>query len=294
MKDSLWSRRSVIVFFAVGFGVPWLGWTVLALSGLDRSTGLATSLFYTGDFMTVAGFVATFVAAGWIGCRSLLRRCFQVSAPVGWVFFALFVPLTWEVVPRLIYGLSSEGIGRFDLAGLTLYLSPPLLLSLTTGPLGEEAGWRGFLQPRMAGRYSPLKLSLALGVIWSLWHIPLYWNTVFASPALTVRFTIMTVCASVLMTVLWGFTRASVFWAIIFHWTLNVSGRVASGLLPDVQVPDGAVGWWESAVMIMVTVVTVAWVGMERLSQAVDDAMATLGDECIEADTGHPTSAAGG
>ena len=71
----------------------------------------------------------------------------------------------------------------------------------------------------------------------------------------TFRFTALTVCASLLMTVLWGFTRASVFWAVVFHWTLNISGRVAQGLLPDVQPPEGATSWLETGLMVGTTVV---------------------------------------
>ena len=76
---SLWTRRSMIVFFLVGFGVPWVGWTTRALTGVEGPSKIA--LFYTGDFMTIAGFMATFVAAGAIGFRSLLRRYVQVKAP---------------------------------------------------------------------------------------------------------------------------------------------------------------------------------------------------------------------
>ena len=274
----------MIVFFLVGFGVPWLGWTTLAVSGLDRSTAPAVALFYTGDFMTVAGFLATAVAAGALGFRSILRRFFQIGAPVRWMLFAVFLPLTWEVGQTLTYGLATGGVGRIDPAALALYLSPGVLLALTTGPLGEEAGWRGFLLPRLLDRFSPLRASLFIGLIWSAWHLPLYWDSVFASVSLTLRFTVLTVCASVLMTVLWAFTRASVFWAVIFHWTLNISGRVTDGLFPDVHVPDDATRWLESGFMILVTLLTVGWVGRERLAEGLAEAMGTLGAESVEDD----------
>src|SRR5689334_24183747 len=223
---TLWKRRSVLVFFLLGFGVPWLGWTIRAMTGLTGAGGMA--LHYTGDFMTIAGFIAAAVAAGTVGLKSLLRRCFQIRAPIGWALFALFLPLTWFAIPTLIYGATHGGIGRIELRGLGQYVTLGVLRAFTTGPLGEEVGWRGFLQPRMLKRYPPLAASLMIGVIWSLWHLPLYLERWVSSPSTFVAFTLNTICYSVLMTVLWGFTRASVFWAIIFHWSVNISGGVVA------------------------------------------------------------------
>lgn len=60
-------------------------------------------------------------------------------------------------------------------AGTILYL----LFSATGGmirscssAMGEEIGWRGFLVPQLAQRYSFTVTALISGVIWSLWHYP--------------------------------------------------------------------------------------------------------------------------
>ena len=41
------------------------------------------------------------------------------------------------------------------------------------GRLGEEPGWRGFAQPRLQSRWSPLASSALLGVLITGWHLPL-------------------------------------------------------------------------------------------------------------------------
>jgi membrane protease YdiL (CAAX protease family) len=39
--------------------------------------------------------------------------------------------------------------------------------------LGEEIGWRGFLVPELAKRYSFTATAVLSGVIWAVWHVPI-------------------------------------------------------------------------------------------------------------------------
>ncbi|MFG3205326.1 type II CAAX prenyl endopeptidase Rce1 family protein [Streptomyces sp. NPDC048192] len=62
-------------------------------------------------------------------------------------------------------------------AGVYAYLGSPLLFFVATlvmGPLSEEPGWRGYLQPHLREHMSPLRMSLAFGPLWALWHLPLF------------------------------------------------------------------------------------------------------------------------
>jgi membrane protease YdiL (CAAX protease family) len=136
----------------------------------------------------------------------------------------------------------------------------------------------------MLQRYSPLTASLVIGLLWSVWHYPIYYDSALGSFGDALTFTMGTLCFSVLMTVLWAFTRASVFWAIIIHWTINISGPAVRSVFPDMQVPEGATDLWSTVVMVVVTVVVYLWVGRERLERKLEEAMAELGNESIEID----------
>ena len=47
------------------------------------------------------------------------------------------------------------------------------MINPTGGPLGEEPGWRGFAQPRLQSKWSPLASAAILGLVVAGWHVPL-------------------------------------------------------------------------------------------------------------------------
>ena len=264
--ESIWQRRSVRVFLAIGFGLPWLGWTIVAVTGMTSSP-LRTVLFYMGDFMTVAGLVATVVAGGTGALRAMLRRCLP-GGGLGWWVFALLLPLGWQLAARVIYLAAHGGLGSFEIRGLAMFVSAGSLLAFTTGPLGEEAGWRGFLLPRLLSRYQPLKASFILGGIWALWHYALYVKSVFASVVTGAQFTGSVICFTVLMTILFHRTRGNLLLAVLFHWAVNVTPEVANALLPASEtVPHAVLANYELAALALATAVFATVVGWDKLGR---------------------------
>ena len=237
-EAAFWTQRSMLTFFLVGFGIPWEGWITMYALGIPsprvRPTPLGWALFLTGDAMSLAGLAATYRGQGWLGVGALLARCVRYRLPVGWWLYAILLPFVWALAVIAAYGLRHGGVGPVRPGGFGSMVAPPVLAMFLTGPLGEEVGWRGFLLPQLLRRYSVVTASIILGLIWSLWHAPLYYNTVFSTVSGATYFTVGTVCFSMIMTVMHLNARWSVLLAMMLHWTINIAPRVVAGIFPGV------------------------------------------------------------
>lgn len=228
-------KNPTAVFFLVAFGMPWLGWSSVRILGLTEPSPLRTALLYTGDFCSVGGIVAMYARNGRAGVTDLLRRCVDFRVPLVWWFVALAVPFLISFLAFVLVGVSDGGIGTIDPSGFSLYLTPAALMAFTTGPLGEELGWRGYLTPRLLETSNAVVVSLVVGFLWGIWHIPLYIDSVFSAWSDGVTFTVSLMLTSVIMTAILLHTRGSVLVAVIYHWLINVTPGVVDALFVDID-----------------------------------------------------------
>ena len=185
---------------------------------------------------TAWGIYLTCRYSGNAGLRNLFARLVRVRVPVVCLLAALFLaPLCSTLtagLARLFTGQAPEFSPH--------YLTPQFALWTMAfgGPLNEELGWRGFALPRLFQRRSPLGASVGLGVLWALWHLPLFFIPGSAlyghSFALYVVFV---VCLAIFMTAAHLGTRGSVLIAVLFHTSADATAGLwhytrGSPLLP--------------------------------------------------------------
>lgn len=100
------------------------------------------------------------------------------------------------------------------------------------GPLGEEFGWRGFLLNRLMTSYSAMISSIIVGIVWTFWHIPLFFidNTIqwqmlqkFSLIKTLSGYLLYTVLVSILIAIVFTRTNRSVWAAILFHTIANTT-----------------------------------------------------------------------
>jgi membrane protease YdiL (CAAX protease family) len=105
-----------------------------------------------------------------------------------------------------------------DAAGRWLYLpeNGQHVAAMIVIPIAEEPGWRGFALPRLQERYSALKASLVLGVVWALWHTMMF--VLQGTSPLTFAISMVNILAgSVIFSWIYNRTRGSLLIAILAH-----------------------------------------------------------------------------
>ncbi|MDR3271903.1 MAG: CPBP family intramembrane metalloprotease [Flavobacteriaceae bacterium] len=97
-------------------------------------------------------------------------------------------------------------------------LIPVMLVGMLLGALGEEIGWRSFLQPVLEKKSSILFASIIIGLIWGLWHVGHYKNGFLFMTG----FLLFTTSASIIIAWLLRNTEYNLIVAAIFHLSINI------------------------------------------------------------------------
>jgi uncharacterized protein len=215
MFQDLARRHPVGTFVLIAFAWSW-AFTMLALVSLA--------------FALVALFgpaIAAIVVARAEGSFTRLRtRATDFRQPVAWYLLALGIPFAVAGLARavlMVAGQAPEGIGSVTAIELAIFVLV----------IGEEIGWRSFLQPRLRARLSLGLAGVATGVVWTLWHLPVYLRpdqglTEFAA------FAAWVVPLSVVMGIFAESTRFSAILATVLHGAANIATPI---VLPGVDRP---------------------------------------------------------
>lgn len=267
-RRGLLARRPLTSFFLLAYALTWLGWSPWFLSEagvglLPYDGGDLDLLFNVAGLVlgpTLAAFVVTGKAEGREGVRRLLRRIVQWRVGLRWYLFALAgIPaialLSAVVMPGALASFRVSAVPPV----LFLYLVAGPFFLFAGGPVFEEIGWRGFALPRLQRRHGPLAGSLLLGVLWALWHLPLFlipdWDTPHGSPLDVALFVVLAVGMAVVFTWVFNNTNGSVLLAILAHGSLNMGVATAYDLFPVPAVVDGfanfVVGFGAVAVVVV-------------------------------------------
>jgi len=229
-------QHPLLCYFLIVFGLTW-AYELLAFGVLHTPFDLLWVLILTLVGPTLAAFLMTAVTQGRVGILQLLRRYVRWRVGISWYLVVLPGVPVLLLLPSLIQPGAFSAFRLPDLSFWLTYLIVYLSTLVCGGPLGEEPGWRGFALPRLEQRSGPLVGTLLLGVLWGLWHLPLFLlvpgyngaGTGFAGILIPfVAFVITLIACAVIFTWVFNNTRGSLLLAILLHASLNT----ASGMLP--------------------------------------------------------------
>ena len=206
--------RELVVYFVLAYGISLALWFP-ALVG----SSISRFCLPLGTFgPTLAALITHRILAGtWRAVRlwtTLREVLLGIAAGASAVLVAAFTAA---------FFMTESGIDRWQWSSLTLILTlfGPNLLG---GPLGEEAGWRGYALPRLQQRFNPITSSLLLGFLWANWYLPLMAAHVYN--VTWWQFVALTMAASIFLSFAFNISGGSTACTIVVHGVYNVGTGV--------------------------------------------------------------------
>jgi hypothetical protein len=266
--------RGVAAFLALAFGWSWTFWVpeAAAAEGLVETVPALPELGAFGP--TVAAFALVTYADGLAGARRLAARAVRLDYPKRWLLLALFLSPAIVGV-SLAVAVAAGVTPTFPWADQPVVLLVAFaFILLLGGPVQEEFGWRGVLLDSLQARFSALASGVAVGLVWALWHLPLFYvpsETIYYQTSF-VGFAVSITLLSVLMTWVYNNTNASLLPALLFHASFNWSNAMFPVLESDVGSQTFVV------VLALVTLAAIVRWGPKRLARSDDADDGTAAD----------------
>ena len=263
--------RPFLAFLALTITFSWAAWIPAVLFGTDigKAPGGSVPLSVlqaigaAGPSLAAILLMRAEYGAAW-RALGVFRRYRRWRVGMGWWLFAAFaIPGITLVAVALRASLLGEHpepgsplaemLADVGILGLVATFIPQLAGLMLSSPLLEELGWRGFALPRLQERMAALPAAVVLGVIWGLWHLPLWIGDGTVVPYGLA----MIVLHSILITAVFNGT-GSLLLAMVFHASLAVALT---------SFASGGPNPFDFGLTLLVTVAIVAWLGAGDLSK---------------------------
>jgi membrane protease YdiL (CAAX protease family) len=207
--------HALTAFFMMTFAISWISWFAVFLVPMPRlgrlilnQVGLAGPL--------LSSLIVIWVLQGSSGVGRFIGRILQWRIGIQWYLFVLF--------GAAVLGFAAMGLvvlGGGNVPAIASGFAPGALLS----GLREEFGWRGFALPRLQERGSALKASVLIGMIWTLWHLPILPFLRMGLPGLwmMIVFLMEVVALCILMSWVYNQTAGNILLPVLYHAAYNIT-----------------------------------------------------------------------
>ena len=199
-------QHPLITFFVLTFAIGWgciPFWTFQAGSPL------------------IAALIVIPLTQGVAGLKGLGLRMIRWRVRWYWYAVAIGVPLAVLLLTaglNVALGASAPSLA-FGSVGTILLMFAVRLINPGDGALGEEPAWRGFALPGLQGSgLSPLVSTLILGVLVTVWHVPiLFLEEGLLQTPMVVGFLLGSFAVTFFYTWLFNHTGGSALMTLVSH-----------------------------------------------------------------------------
>jgi membrane protease YdiL (CAAX protease family) len=210
----------VLYFFATTYVVTW----AFFIGAKPMGSGLRVAMILIGSLApSLVAIGLTALTSGRQGVKELLGRLLKWRVRLRWYAFALGYMAAVKLAVAVLFRLTEGRWPHFGAHSIPTILILIIVAGIIGGPLGEEIGWRGYALPRLTERFGLAPASLLLGLVWSFWHLALFFLSVGGDqfgqsfPTYLLQVTALSVAIAWLM----GNTGGSLLLAVLMHSAIN-------------------------------------------------------------------------
>ncbi len=228
----------LMTFFALAFAWSWACWLLAPKLQADYATA-ATVLSLSGGFGPSLAAVAVVAHdSGMAGLRCWLMRCMRWRVGWRWIVLAFVFPAVFMGLAAAAHVALGGRLPVSPAAGhVGMALANFLLIFLVGGPLGEEFGWRAVALPALQARWGWRVASVLLGVVWAVWHLPLFYRADTVQSHLPMGlYALSAMASSVLFAWLFNRSHGSVVPVLVLHTAVNGWSLI----IPVMVLADGS------------------------------------------------------
>lgn len=225
---SLAEQRPATVLFALTLGISWVLWLPLSV----QSSVTQLQIIPGGFGPAIAAVLVMWLRRESV--RAWLRDGLDWRVGKQWYAVALGLPVVASVVMGGIFVFATGSFAADRLARYVLMYPVILVFTAFVGGGQEEFGWRGVALPALQNRFDALTASVVIGVVWAIWHLPLfvlgigsYGNQSFP------LYTVLVVGFAIIFTWLYNNTNGSILLAMVLHGGINTASGLGGAFVSD-------------------------------------------------------------
>jgi len=240
--------KNLLIFLVLTFVWTWAFYTSIAVGGHNPyQMPWMILLIFGGMGPSVIGVAMVFLTLDKEERRGFWRRSFSFKRISGlwWVIIFLLFPILYSL--SMLIDVAMGG-SLPEMTQLRSLIANPLMIPLATfisfmsGPWSEEFGWRGYALDRIMAPLGLLAGSISLGLLWGVWHLPLFfmpdtWHGQigFGLTGFWI-FMLRSVGLALVMTWVYLKTDRSILSGMFVHFTSNFTSQLLASVSVRVEV----------------------------------------------------------
>jgi membrane protease YdiL (CAAX protease family) len=216
-------------FYLITFAATWGFWIPAVFVPDEYRMLLMVAGLFAPAITAMTTVLASKNAALKKDLRDKLFGAFRVKPTVVIAAIAGFFAII--AVSILLSTLAGESLEQFSFVeGFSFSIGgSSALLTIVLAALLEELGWRGYAEDAIAYYCSWWKESIIFGLVWALWHLPLFfipgtyhYVILQQNPLFMVNFFTAIMPLGFIVTWVYVKNNRSIFASIIFHFFVNL------------------------------------------------------------------------